>query len=122
MAWHYSATGAGSPLILLHGIGMSHAAWHPVTPYLCETRRVVSFDIAGFGRTPALRHGTDPTIVNLAAGLARSLDELGIEAPVDIAGIRSAAPSPWKRRPRRPRRALWRFHRPVCGERPRLVM
>jgi pimeloyl-ACP methyl ester carboxylesterase len=73
-------------LILLHGIGMSHAAWSPVTPYLCATRRVVAFDIAGFGRTPALPHGTDPTIANLAAGLARSLDELGIEAPVDMAG------------------------------------
>jgi len=86
MTWHYNATGSGSPLILLHGIGMSHAAWNPVTPYLCPTRRVVAFDIAGFGSTPPLPNGTRPTVANLVDGLARSLDDLIIELPVDIAG------------------------------------
>jgi pimeloyl-ACP methyl ester carboxylesterase len=86
MAWHFRATGSGSPLILLHGIGMSHAAWSPVMPYLCATRRVVAFDIAGFGLTPPLPDGVPPTVANLVDGLARSLDDLGIELPVDIAG------------------------------------
>jgi pimeloyl-ACP methyl ester carboxylesterase len=84
--WHYRDTGTGRPLVLLHGIGMSHAAWNPVTPYLRETRRVIAFDVAGFGLTPPLPRGTLPTITNLVAALARSLHSMGIETPVDMAG------------------------------------
>ncbi len=85
-AWHYCEMGSGRPLILLHGIGMSHGAWNGVTPYLCSTRRVIAFDIAGFGLTPPLPDGTAPTIANLVAGLDRSIRELGIEIPVDMSG------------------------------------
>jgi pimeloyl-ACP methyl ester carboxylesterase len=84
--WHYSEKGSGRPLILLHGIGMSHVAWNAVTPYLCATRRVIAFDIAGFGLTPSLPSGTLPTIPNLVVGLERSLRAMDIEIPVDIAG------------------------------------
>jgi pimeloyl-ACP methyl ester carboxylesterase len=73
-------------LILLHGIGMSHVAWSAVTPYLCATRRVIAFDTAGFGLTPPLPAGTLPTISHLVEGLDRSVREIGIEIPVDIAG------------------------------------
>ena len=86
MTWHYEATGSGPPLILLHGIGMSHAAWNAVTPYLCSTCRVIAFDIAGFGLTPPLSKGTDPTVPNLVDGLERAIHDLAIEVPVDIAG------------------------------------
>jgi pimeloyl-ACP methyl ester carboxylesterase len=84
--WHYVEEGAGRPLILLHGIGMSHWAWNAVTPFLSSARRVIAFDIAGFGLTPPLPSGTPPTIPNLVEGLERSLRELGVEVPVDIAG------------------------------------
>jgi pimeloyl-ACP methyl ester carboxylesterase len=84
--WYYSETGLGRPLVLLHGIGMSHAAWNAVTPYLCSTRRVFAFDIAGFGLTPPLPEGTLPTIHNLVDGLEGAIHEIGIKAPVDIAG------------------------------------
>jgi pimeloyl-ACP methyl ester carboxylesterase len=84
--WHYAETGSGEPLILLHGIGMSHAAWKPVTPYLQLTRRVIAFDIAGFGLTPPLPRCTPPTISHLVDGLCRSLRAIGVEMPVDIAG------------------------------------
>ena len=65
---------------------MSHAAWSAVTPYQESTRRVIAFDIAGFGSTPALPGGTPPTIPNLVEGLAESIRELGLEIPVDLAG------------------------------------
>ena len=65
---------------------MSHAAWSAVTPYLSARRRVIAFDIAGFGLTPALPNGTDPTVARLVDGLAHSLHDLGVEIPVDIAG------------------------------------
>jgi pimeloyl-ACP methyl ester carboxylesterase len=84
--WHYRETGSGRPLILLHGIGMSHGAWKAVTPYLSPSRRVIAFDIAGFGLTPPLPDGSLPTIANLVDGLARSIVEMGLEVPVDIAG------------------------------------
>lgn len=84
--WHYVDTGSGRPLILLHGIGMSHAAWRPLIPLLSLRRRVIAFDTAGFGRTPPLPPGILPTVPNLVDGLERSMREAGIELPVDIAG------------------------------------
>jgi pimeloyl-ACP methyl ester carboxylesterase len=116
MAWHYTATGSGPPLILLHGIGMSHAAWSAVTPYLCATRHVIAFDTAGFGLTPPLSKGTDPTVANLVDGLERSIHELGIGVPVDVAGNSLGGAMGWKRRREGSRGASSRFHRPACGK------
>jgi pimeloyl-ACP methyl ester carboxylesterase len=65
---------------------MSHAAWNAVTPYLRSTRRVIAFDIAGFGLTPPLPGGTPATIANLVEGLDQSIHEMGVECPVDVAG------------------------------------
>jgi pimeloyl-ACP methyl ester carboxylesterase len=84
--WHFREVGSGRPLVLLHGLGMSHTAWTAVTPHLCSSRRVIAFDIAGFGATPPLSGGDLPTVPNLVSGLERSLDEVGIETPVDIVG------------------------------------
>jgi pimeloyl-ACP methyl ester carboxylesterase len=84
--WHFRESGSGPPLVLLHGLGMSHAAWNAVIPHLSPTRRVIAFDIAGFGSTPPLPEGIAPTITNLAAALDRSIRELGLEPPIDIAG------------------------------------
>ena len=84
--WHYTQIGAGRPLVLLHGIGMSGSAWNSVTPFLSAFRKVIVFDIAGFGLTPPLPHGTPPTSANLAAALERSVRALGFDGPVDIAG------------------------------------
>ena len=84
--WHYIESGAGRPLVLLHGIGMSGSAWNSVTPYLSAFRRVIVFDIAGFGLTPPLPHGTPPTSANLAAALERSVRAMGFDGPVDIGG------------------------------------
>ncbi len=72
--WHYKDVGHGPPLILLHGIGMSHFAWKNVISNLAEERRVLAFDIAGFGITPPLPDHIQPTPANLVAGV-RSLAE-----------------------------------------------
>ena len=84
--WYHRASGSGRELVLLHGIGMSHAVWNAVIPHLCATRRVIAFDTAGFGRTPALRRGTPPTIVHLVDALKECLRAMDLSAPVDIAG------------------------------------
>jgi pimeloyl-ACP methyl ester carboxylesterase len=84
--WYYSETGSGRPLILLHGIGMSHAVWNGLIPNLASTRRMIAFDIAGFGLTPPLPAGMHPTIANLVDGLEHSIREIGISGPVDMCG------------------------------------
>ncbi len=84
--WNYTETGSGRPLVLLHGIGMSNAAWAPVMPYLSATRRVIAFDTAGFGLTPSLPDGVLPTVPNLVDALCESLREMRIGVPVDFAG------------------------------------
>jgi pimeloyl-ACP methyl ester carboxylesterase len=84
-SWHYDEIGSGRPLVLLHGIGMSHAVWNPVVPFLRE-RRLIMFDIAGFGATPPLAADRPPTLANLTDGLRASLDAIGLEVPIDIAG------------------------------------
>ena len=65
---------------------MSGSAWSGVTPYLSASRRLIVFDIAGFGLTPPLPAETPPTSANLAAALERSIRAIGLEGPVDIAG------------------------------------
>jgi len=65
---------------------MSGSAWHSVMPYLGASRRLIVFDIAGFGLTPPLPAGTPPTSANLAAALERSVRAMGVDGPVDIAG------------------------------------
>jgi len=84
MSWFYVERGNGRPLVLLHGIGMSHAAWAPVLNKLAGHRRVIAFDIAGFGQTPALP--SPLTAEALVDGLRQSLADLGIHEPVDIVG------------------------------------
>ena len=84
--WHYTESGSGRPLVLLHGIGMSGSAWNRVTPYLSTFRKVIVFDIAGFGLTPSLQDGTPPTSANLAAALESSVRAMGLDGAVDIAG------------------------------------
>lgn len=54
MIWHHVEKGQGRPLVLLHGIGMSSDAWAAVFDRLAVQRRVIAFDIPGFGRTPGL--------------------------------------------------------------------
>jgi pimeloyl-ACP methyl ester carboxylesterase len=65
---------------------MSHVVWNAVIPHLAATRRVIAFDIAGFGSTPALPDCTSPTAANLVDGLDRSMRQIGIDLPVDICG------------------------------------
>jgi len=84
MSWFCVERGNGRPLVLLHGIGMSHAAWVPVLNKLAGHRRVIAFDIAGFGQTPALP--SPLTADALVEGLRQSLNDLGINEPVDIVG------------------------------------
>ena len=83
--WHYEDVGQGRPLILLHGIGGSHAAWKTVIHNLAKERRVLAFDIAGFGITPTLPDNIQPTPANLVTGigsLAETLSKIDAERQI----------------------------------------
>lgn len=83
--WGGIERGAGRPLVLLHGLGMTHAAWAPVMEALARHRRVLALDVPGFGTTPMLPDQT-PTLEALATALQHELDRRGIAGPVDVAG------------------------------------
>lgn len=46
--WGALETDDGPSLVLVHGSGMSASTWAPLMPYL-GTRRLIAFDLPGFG-------------------------------------------------------------------------
>lgn len=46
---HYSDTGDGPAVVLIHGFGSSLEIWHGVTPALSQNHRVIAVDLKGFG-------------------------------------------------------------------------
>jgi pimeloyl-ACP methyl ester carboxylesterase len=48
----YPGTAEGPTFVLLHGLGGSHLNWIGVAPELARFGRVLTPDLAGFGRTP----------------------------------------------------------------------
>jgi pimeloyl-ACP methyl ester carboxylesterase len=77
----YSRSGRGEPLVLLHGIGSSRAAWDAVVPALSRSFDVIAIDLPGFGTSPSLPAGVEPGPAELAAAVAAALDDLGIDRP-----------------------------------------
>ncbi len=74
---YWESAGDGDPLVLCHGAGGNHAVWYQQVPVFAETRRVVTWDHRGFGRSTARKGPTTPA---LAAGdLEALLDHLGVE-------------------------------------------
>jgi pimeloyl-ACP methyl ester carboxylesterase len=73
--------GSGPPLVLLAGIGMNARAWQPVRSRLAAERALTLIDLPGFGGSPTLPDGTDPTIEALTGAVERCLRELALERP-----------------------------------------
>jgi len=46
---HVRATGAGAPLVLIHGVGVDLEIWEPLVPWLQPGRRLVRYDMQGHG-------------------------------------------------------------------------
>ena len=78
-------SGAGEPLLLLHGVGESAAGWRPTQDALSKSFDVIVVDLPGFGDAPALPRGVLPTAAALADAIEQQLDELGLST-VHIAG------------------------------------
>jgi non-heme chloroperoxidase len=74
------ATGAGRPVLLVHGLGGSHHDWDATIDRLARTHRVHTVDLRGHGA----RAGVDarPTLESMARDVALVLDTLQLDRPL----------------------------------------
>lgn len=69
-------TGAGAPLLLLHGIGSARQDWATLTPYLTPDFDVLALDLPGHGDSAPL--AVRPTIAALTDAVEADLDARGL--------------------------------------------
>ena len=75
-------TGAGTPVLLLHGVPETSSVWRDVAPALAEGRRVLAPDLPGLGGSAYSGPYDVPSVVGQLAALLDS--EVG--GPVDVVG------------------------------------
>ena len=71
-------TGDGPPLVLVHGSGMSASTWAPLMPHL-RSRRLIAFDLPGFGLSDPLDYSGRPLREHAVAQLTSLLDALALD-------------------------------------------
>lgn len=80
----YSESGAGEPVLLVHGSPGDGRSWARVIPLLVGRFRVVAVDLPGYGRSdPLPEHETSRTTA-MGAAVAALIDSLG--EPVRLCG------------------------------------
>jgi len=77
----FSDSGAGPPLVLVHGITESRHAWDPIVPALNEHWRVVALDLRGHGES-GRQAPYDP--VTLASDVNAVVRDLKLDAPLVV--------------------------------------
>jgi 3-oxoadipate enol-lactonase len=77
--------GAGPAVLLLHAFPLDHRIWDAQIEALATSYRVIAPDLRGFGQSEAT--GGRVSMSQFAADLAGLLDELGVTAPVTLAGL-----------------------------------
>jgi pimeloyl-ACP methyl ester carboxylesterase len=70
--------GEGPPLVFVHGLSGCWANWLEQVPVFAHERRVLAFDLPGFGASPM--PADEISIAGYARLLDRLLDELGVDA------------------------------------------
>jgi len=75
----YREAGAGTPLVLLHGIGSAAGAFDDQLAGLSDRLRVIAWDAPGYGGSTGLAPQS-PRAGDYAAALGAMLDALGIPA------------------------------------------
>jgi pimeloyl-ACP methyl ester carboxylesterase len=71
-------TGAGEPLVLLHGSGMCAGTWAPMLGHL-QARRIHAFDLPGFGLSDPLDYAGRTLREHAVAQVSSMLDALELE-------------------------------------------
>lgn len=81
----YQESGAGIPLLLIHGYPLTRRMWAPQFSTLAAHARLIAPDLPGFGGSPADQAASK--VEDFAAALVGLLDELGITQPAVICGF-----------------------------------
>jgi len=68
-----SDTGAGPPVVLIHGLGTNSYAWRKIAPALAQTHRIITIDLKGFGDSEKPLDG--PYTVRAQADLVKKVIE-----------------------------------------------
>jgi pimeloyl-ACP methyl ester carboxylesterase len=88
MQMYYEVSGAGEPLVILHGAYMNIPSMGAIVPMLAKTHRVYALEFQGHGRTTDIDRPI--TYPNLADDVAAFMDAVGI-AKADVFGYSMGA-------------------------------
>jgi pimeloyl-ACP methyl ester carboxylesterase len=80
---HWEESGAGEPVLLVHGLGYTLDMWHRTVPALQPRRRVIRFDNRGVGGSDVPEGAY--SVADMADDAVAVLDAAGVER-ADIAG------------------------------------
>jgi pimeloyl-ACP methyl ester carboxylesterase len=83
MQMYYEVSGAGEPLVVLHGAYMNIPTMGAIVPLLAKTHKVYAVELQGHGRTTDIARPI--TYQNLADDVAKFMDAVGL-AKADIFG------------------------------------
>ena len=79
--------GAGTPYVLVHGLGGNHTNWIEVFDPLAERRRTIAIDLPGYGYSPPLeRHDLD-SLASVLIDLLQTLGEPAILIGNSMGGL-----------------------------------
>jgi len=81
---HVRATGAGAPLVLIHGVGLDLEIWEPLVPLLQPRRRLIRYDMRGHGLSA--KPPGPYRLADFVDQLDRLAEALALE-PFDLAGF-----------------------------------
>lgn len=78
-------TGAGAPVVLLHGLGSSSKVWQHVTEKLAPNHRVLAFDLLGFGESPK-PDWLEYTVDEHARAVLEGFKKRSVAKPITLVG------------------------------------
>jgi 3-oxoadipate enol-lactonase len=83
----YEVSGAGVPIVLLHGFPFNRTLWREQVEALRARYTVITIDLRGHGETRATGGDAPATMEEMAQDVAALLDELRIDVRVVVGGL-----------------------------------